>query len=638
MKKPILLLMLVAIIFSFVSCGSTGSDWTVYLYLCGSSLESKYGSGTNNLVELIEADMPKTARVIVQTGGAREWKNNSISSTQIERWKIENGKMEKIQTLPNANMGDEGTLSDFIKFGEKKYPAQKTALIFWDHGGGSVSGVCFDENYNKDPLSLNEIESALKHSKQKYEIIGFDACLMATYDTAVMLAPYGKYMVASQELESSGGWDYKALANSLTKQADGVEVGMAIADGFYQKSRSTAQGASTTLSLVDLARIPSIIKEFDSAMAELNQKISISQQSFDITFGKIVRSADDTEKFGGVNDSENYSNLIDMTEFSQNMKLDGLTEALKSAVLYKVAGSEADEAKGLSMYYPVNVDTLQIAKYQTVNRSASYKEYLEAYYTDIPKNIIEFKDKGSIASDGHFTVALEDYSRVLKAETYTLIFELNENDDIESIIGAGYSGEVFYDEKTKSLKDTFDGSVPSLNGTALYVSSTLTGEQSYSAPILLNGEKTNLRFCRAQSGYDIIGTWKGIDATGVSDKNMRVLKEGDIITPLYENISKSDYNITIAELRRASLALTEENRNIDAYLDSLYKTEGIEEKKEMINSIYREISESFKSLESDLSAAMQYDDDGEEHLRAAMLTAEGCIRDIRAAVAKLREA
>ena len=95
MKKVVLLFIMVACSLSFVSCGSTSKIWTVYLYMCGSSLESKYGSGTNNLVELIESDMPKDARVIVQTGGAREWKNNSISSTEIQRWKIENGKMEK---------------------------------------------------------------------------------------------------------------------------------------------------------------------------------------------------------------------------------------------------------------------------------------------------------------------------------------------------------------------------------------------------------------------------------------------------------------------------------------------------------------------------------------------------------------
>ena len=444
-------------------------------------------------------------------------------------------------------MGDESTLSDFIKFGAEEYPAQKTALIFWDHGGGSVSGVCFDENYDKDPLSLNEIETALTSSKQKYEIIGFDACLMATYDTAVMLAPYGNYMIASQELESSGGWDYTALANSLSKEADGISVGKAVADGFYEKSQSTEQSASTTLSLIDLSKMPNIAKKFNSAIADVNQKISISKQNFDSTFGKIVRSADNTEKFGGVNNSEHYSNLIDMIGFCQNMKLDRLTEALQSAVLYTVAGQSADQAKGLSMYYPVNVDTSQIATYQTVNRSVSYKNYLDAYYTDIPKDIIEFKDKGSIASDGHFTVALEDYSRVLKAETYMIIFEADENDDIEIITGVGYSDKVIYDEKTNSLIDTFDGFVPSLNRTALYVSNTLTGEQTYSSPILLNGEKTNLRFSKSQNGYDIIGTWEGIDTDGAADKNMRVLKDGDVITPLYENITKSDYNITIDE-------------------------------------------------------------------------------------------
>ena len=58
-------------------------------------------------------------------------------------------------------MGDSQTLSDFLTWGVKNYPADHMALILWDHGGGSISGVCFDERNNNDSLYLRELDKAL---------------------------------------------------------------------------------------------------------------------------------------------------------------------------------------------------------------------------------------------------------------------------------------------------------------------------------------------------------------------------------------------------------------------------------------------------------------------------------------------
>ncbi|MCR5235609.1 MAG: hypothetical protein K6E34_00220 [Lachnospiraceae bacterium] len=37
--------------------------------------------------------------------------------------------------------------------------------------------------------------------KGHFDFIGFDACLMATVETAYMLSPYADYMIASEEFE-----------------------------------------------------------------------------------------------------------------------------------------------------------------------------------------------------------------------------------------------------------------------------------------------------------------------------------------------------------------------------------------------------------------------------------------------------
>jgi hypothetical protein len=52
------------------------------------------------------------------------------------------------------NMGDPETLRTFLQYGYEKFPAGKHALIFWDHGGGPLNGVCWDTLAEGDNLTM----------------------------------------------------------------------------------------------------------------------------------------------------------------------------------------------------------------------------------------------------------------------------------------------------------------------------------------------------------------------------------------------------------------------------------------------------------------------------------------------------
>ena len=60
--------------------------------------------------------------------------------------------------------------------------------------------------YNQ--FNLSEINKALKDSGITYDFIGFDACLMATVETALVASNYADYMIASEETEPGVGWYY----------------------------------------------------------------------------------------------------------------------------------------------------------------------------------------------------------------------------------------------------------------------------------------------------------------------------------------------------------------------------------------------------------------------------------------------
>ena len=204
MKKAMAIL--VAIMLCVTFCGSVCADdsWTIFVYICGSNLESESSFATDNMQEMIDASAVSGVRFVVQTGGAEEW-HNGASADELDRFEIVGGVSTIVDRQPLASMGDSATLADFLRWGLAVYPSSHAGLVLWDHGSGSINGVCFDDLANSDSLSLRDLDTALSslHGALPggFDFIGFDACLMGTVEAASMLAPYAKYMIGSQEVE-----------------------------------------------------------------------------------------------------------------------------------------------------------------------------------------------------------------------------------------------------------------------------------------------------------------------------------------------------------------------------------------------------------------------------------------------------
>ena len=66
-------------------------SWAVYLYMCGSDLESNNVSATDNLREIQKVVLPDNVKVIIQTGGALKWHTPGISSESLGRYVYDRG-------------------------------------------------------------------------------------------------------------------------------------------------------------------------------------------------------------------------------------------------------------------------------------------------------------------------------------------------------------------------------------------------------------------------------------------------------------------------------------------------------------------------------------------------------------------
>ena len=195
--------------------GDPDQTWSIYWYLCGSDLETDAGLASDDLEEMLEVDLPANVQLVIQTGGAWEWMNDFVDDTCIQRFLYSQNGLELVDERPLANMGQASTLADFPSFAATNYPADRTAVIFWDHGGGTVAGAAFDELYQYDSLTLREFSEAFRSvfdpakGNPPIDVIGFDTCLMASIDTAAAFADVAHYLVAPEKGWMTAAWPTK---------------------------------------------------------------------------------------------------------------------------------------------------------------------------------------------------------------------------------------------------------------------------------------------------------------------------------------------------------------------------------------------------------------------------------------------
>ena len=334
MKKRMLsLLLALGMGLSLAACGETETtdvpskapagdgSWAVYWYLCGSDLETNYGCATTDLNELLEVQLPENVTVVIETGGAAEWQNDQVDASKLQRWVYTSDGLELVDEQDTADMGDAQTLQDFLEFASENYPADKTAVTFWNHGGGSVSGAAFDELHDYDSLDLTELYQAFNavwpadKENPSLELVGFDTCLMATVDVAATFQNFAKYLVASEETEPGNGWLYSGWAGALAENPamDGQELGTVICDTYYEGCQEAGTEDQTTLSLTDLTQLTPLLDAYE-AFGQEALTVAAQDPAF---FAELGRAAAKSENYGGNTREQGYTNMVDLGDLAR---------------------------------------------------------------------------------------------------------------------------------------------------------------------------------------------------------------------------------------------------------------------------------------------------------------------------------
>lgn len=358
--------------------GNASDTYTLMLYMCASDLESECGFATEDLNEIMYGYTAGNLNVIVQTGGTAEWQNTVVADDRCQRYRVTEDGLELVDdSLGMQNMADSATLTDFIQYCSSNYAADHYGLVLWDHGGGVVGGYGYDENFGGDSMSLTEMSRALGDASVHLDMLGFDACLMANFETCLMAAPYADYLIASEEPEPGCGWYYTDWIGKLSENC-GIppkRYGRQIIDDYITESGWDSPSMYSTLGMFDLQQVtqkllPALSQFSDDAVQQLSA-------------GEYRRISQSRSNTRAVYQSElDHIDLLDYAQHSQSETADQLEQAVSDCVVYYQETENGSGDNGLSIlfpYYDLSALDMLEEMYQTLGYDDAYPAFLEQF-------------------------------------------------------------------------------------------------------------------------------------------------------------------------------------------------------------------------------------------------------------------
>ena len=489
--------------------------WTVLIYLCGTDLESQNGMASENLLEISKTLANQKVNVLIETGGAKSWSTKDklgfdIATDRLQRYKYDENGFTLVEERPLSNMAQAETLTEFIRWGQENYPADRYMLTLWDHGGGSMEGVILDELHNNAVMSLEDLGRALDDANVPLDVLFMDTCLMATIETCAVVDSQTRYLVASEETVPGYGGNYKGWLQYLfdNPECDGARLGRTICDTVQQKYAEQGAGAAdtVTMSVIDLKKMDAVYTGFDDMFTEI---------------GGLLQDVNDFSEFAvAISRSETYyaSEMRDIADMASRASGHGvsaetakrLVNAVDDAVVYSIKGATHSYSHGISFYYAPTGSKYYMDRYARNCPSAAYLAFLDATHMDwtAPASVYEKIDRlPEITYEDYVVTAhgavrdgdlLLDITNAPDAITSVdaVIFRFDEANQSWIRMGTTFKvGAKLADDGTLVYTAKFDGKWPMIDGVACQMN-IIEENMRYTLfgiPMQINGQVYELR-------------------------------------------------------------------------------------------------------------------------------------------------
>ena len=404
-------------------------EWTFLVYIAGDNDLSRFSM--RNLEDMAKVGSNKNINIVAHL-------DRFGSEEKTKRLYVEKDNLVQVNyghpsSFHKLDSGSESTLIEFCDWAIQTYPAKHYALILWNHGSGIIDnvayklinpselfifnprtnmldldrsisffefatkrqksidprGICFSDTYGTF-LSNQKLVAGLKAIQQgplkgkKFDIIGYDACLMAMVEVADLLAPYADFAVFSEEAELGAGWRYDEvlkpfLYRSLTPEQFATHIVVAYNTAYQSITQDY------TFSAVSLERFAKLERSIDKLSGTLLELLHNQQGSSVLNFIRAARSRNYCTHFSQPTYIDLDHFLANVSEFIGQALVVPEKEHLKNtlraqiaiarfdlthAVLAHVEGKKLARARGLAIYYPVRAvdSTYAITPFALRNR------------------------------------------------------------------------------------------------------------------------------------------------------------------------------------------------------------------------------------------------------------------------------
>jgi len=316
-----------------------------------------------------------------------------------------------VAELPEVNTGDPKALVSFATWACQAYPAERYALVLWNHGAGwkdddiyhaaaargivskvgrgqirSLTGgkpsralfrtsleqlvveaseraILFDDSAT-DFLDNQELKCVLEKTVQvaarPLDLLGFDACLMNMLEVHYQVRDLCRVVVGSQEVEPGDGWPYDAVLARLVAEPamTAEELAQVIVDEYVEHYATRSPSLPVTQSAVSVASVAPLA-EAVSSLGRAGLACLSDKQAVGLLFGALRYAQSFTDR--DYIDLGHFCGLLaqDAAETPVGAAAQRVVDVLASAASPVLAeahhGPGVDNASGLSIYLPVRV-------------------------------------------------------------------------------------------------------------------------------------------------------------------------------------------------------------------------------------------------------------------------------------------
>jgi hypothetical protein len=398
-----------------------------------------YVAGYNNLTSFAGKDITEMRKV-----GSGEELKVTVFVKRLEQQAAhrivvgKDGKNEQRENLgAEVDSGSPQTLVDFIAWSKAKAPADRYALIIWNHGSG-WDPLDFDELYSHvksagvsarelavragsqigrslfrptletaltqpnarlraiasddgtgHSLDTIELGNVLKKAHEvlgrPVDLLGMDACLMSCLEVAYQAEKDVRAVVSSEELEPGDGWPYEKILTELRSNPtlDGAGLGRVVVKRYVESYKHSEDMWPVTMCAVHSAGI----EPFADAVDALTMALRRAIKEDDVDATRLLRAHTRSTRFDGeLIDLRTFCEQVRSQSFESSVKTAAkkVLDALKPGGDFVVAnanlGESVEHCGGVTAYLPAPTD--EISPYYKDLRFAQrhgWDEFLRSY-------------------------------------------------------------------------------------------------------------------------------------------------------------------------------------------------------------------------------------------------------------------